>query len=160
MYKGYRQTVMTKNPTSQLRHGTTTVESAIVLSTLLLLLFAMFDLGLAAFRYNTLAAVARRVAREAIVRGDAAPPDRTAWGPNAFAGTAADTSEIASIAAPLLVTMPGSDVAIQVSWPDGDNAEGDRVLVQLNYVHHPFVPFLSVGSVLNLQAATTMRLVH
>jgi Flp pilus assembly protein TadG len=151
---------MTRSPSPQSRRGTTTVESAIVLSTLLLLLFALFDLGLAAFRYNTLAAVTRRIAREAIVRGDAAPPDRSAWGPGAYVGTAADASEIASIASPLLVTMTNSDVAIQMSWPDGDNAEGDRVQVRLTYVHHPFVPFLSIGSFLNLQAETTMRLVH
>ena len=151
---------MTRSQPHPSRHGTTTVESAIVLSTSLLVLFTIFDLGLATFRYNTLAAVARRVGREAIVRGDAAPPDRSAWGPAAYAGTAADSSEIAALAAPLLVTMTNSDVAIQVTWPDGDNAEGDRVQVQLTYVHHPFVPFLSVGSFLNLQAQTTMRLVH
>jgi hypothetical protein len=88
-----------------------------------MVLFVIFDLGLAAFRYNALAATARRVAREAVVHGGAAPPDRTAWGSGKYLGTAADVTEIAQSAAPLLATMPPSAVTIQVEWLDGNNQE-------------------------------------
>ena len=109
------------------------VESVVILSTLLLIVFATFDLGLAALRYNTLSYAARHVARVAIVRGASAPPEYTAWGPNAYSGNAGDGSEIANAAALLLPTMKASDVQINVNWTDGDNREDDRVVVQFNY---------------------------
>ena len=151
---------MTQRSTFKSRRGTTTVESAIVLSTVFLVLFVIFDLGLATFLYNTLSAVARRTSRELIVHGAAAAPERTVWGPTDYESTAADSSEIASAAAPLLATMTKSAVAIEVSWPDGDNREGDRVVVRLRYVHQPVVPFLSLSGPLDLRAESMMRIVH
>ncbi len=142
------------------RRGVTTIESAFVLTVLLMVLLVLFDLGVAAFQYNTLSAIARRVARTAIVHGSAAPPDQTAWGPSEYVGSAADSSEIAAAAAPLLVTMSSSDVSIDMTWPDGDNAANHRVSVTLQYIHHPIVPFLSLGSALTLQAQSTMRIAH
>jgi Flp pilus assembly protein TadG len=142
------------------RRGVTTLESALVMGTLFYLLFVLFDLGLAAFRYNLLAATARRVAREAIVHGAAATPERTTWGINKYAGTGADSSEIAQAAAPMLTTMDPSAVTITVEWPDGNNRENDRVSVHLSYTHHPSVPYLSLVNLLVLQADTTMRIVH
>jgi len=126
----------------------------------MLVLTVLFDLGLAAFQYNTLSAIARRVARTAIVHGALAPPNQSAWGPSEYTGTAADSSEIAAAAAPLLVTMPNSAVTIDVTWPDGDNVANHRVSVTLQYVHYPIVPFLLLGNPLTLQAESTMYIAH
>jgi Flp pilus assembly protein TadG len=145
---------------SSTRRGATTVEAMVVLGLMFVTLFVIFDLGLTTFQYNVLSAAARRVARQAIVHGAGAPPEKTSWGPAAFVGTAADSSEIASAAATLLPTMKPANVSIAIDWPDGNNEENDRVRVRLNYVHHPLVPFLSLGSSLNLQAESTMVVVH
>jgi Flp pilus assembly protein TadG len=143
----------------KLRAGVTTVETAIVLSALFLVLFVILDLGVAALRYNVLAAAARRLAREAIVRGENSPPERAAWGPAAYSGTAADDSDIARAAAPWLPTMRGADVAIEVTWPDGEHQEGDLVRVRLTYLHNAVVPF-APSQALTLRTECTMRIVH
>ena len=142
------------------RHGVAAIESVILLSTLLMVLFVVFDFGLAAFQCNTLAATARRVARAASLHGAAAPPEQPAWGPTAYAGTASDNTEIAATAAPLLATMPSSEVTLSVTWPDGDIQENNRVRVRVAYTHHAWIPFLSVSDSLNLHAESTMPIVH
>lgn len=150
---------MSRRSRHKLRTGVTTVETAMVLSTLFLVLFVILDLGVATLRYNLLAAAARRLAREAIVHGDEAPPEQTAWGPTAYSGTAADDSDIARAAAPWLATMRSSSVAIEMAWPDGDHREGDRVRVRLTYLHNAIVPFVPSQS-LDLRTECTMRIVH
>lgn len=149
---------MTKNRSN--RCGVSAVEGALVLSVAIMLLAVIFDLGLASFRQNTLAAAARRLAREAIVHGSASQPEQQPWGPAPYAGNAADQSPYALAAAPLMAAMSTQNVAIEVSWPDGDNGENDRVEVQLSYPHRPLIPFLSLGNVLNLRANSVMRIAH
>src|SRR5262249_13050288 len=117
------------------RRGVAAVEGAIVLGTMLLLLFGILDLGLATCRYNTLSAAARGLARVAITRGVKAPPEWTAWGPNSYSGNCGDSSEMAATVTPLLCTMRPGDVALQIAWPDGAIQPGDRVSVQLTYTY-------------------------
>src|SRR5262245_3383599 len=71
------------------RAATAMLECAVTLPVLLVVLFALLDLGLAAMRYNALAESARRIAREAILHGSRTPSTLGTWGPTAFAGTAA-----------------------------------------------------------------------
>jgi Flp pilus assembly protein TadG len=142
------------------RQGVTTIEGVLVLSTLLLVMFVLFDFGLAAFQYNTLSMAARYLARTATVHGSAAPPQHTTWGPTAYAGTAGDNSEIGNTVLPLLATMSGSSVAINMTWPDGSNGLYDTVQVQLKYTHKCLVPFLPGISTINMQAESTMPMCH
>jgi TadE-like protein len=142
------------------RSGVTAIETAVVLSLFLMLSFVILNLGLSAFRYNTLGAAARRVARESIVHGAAASPERDVWGPTPFAGNAANEHPIANVAAEILPTMNPAEIAVDVTWPDGENRENDRVRVRLTYVDAPFIPFLSLGAPLTLKADCTMRIVH
>src|SRR4051812_39622585 len=100
------------------RSGATMVESAFALPVMFLLLFAMLDLGLAAARYNALSEAARRVARAAIIHGSLEGKQSTIWGPQEYAGTGADASEIANTASPVLLAMAKDLVNIHVSWPD------------------------------------------
>jgi Flp pilus assembly protein TadG len=141
------------------RVGAVAVEAAVVMSVLLLFLFGLLDLGLATARYDVLSAAARDVARAAIVRGGRAAPDLTSWGPATYSGNAADSSEIAETAATVLATMAPADVTVQVSWPDGDNEEGDRVQVVLQYVHQG-LSLLGLGNGLTLRSQSTMQIVH
>ena len=147
------------NPRAR-RAGATTVESAIVLIVFLLVVFVILNLGLSTFRYNVLGAAARRMAREAIVHGAGAAPEYLAWGPATYAANAAESSEIASTVAEVLPTMSPEDVDIEVSWPDGDHQESDRVRVRLTYVDNPVLPFMTLQGPLTLTADCTMRIVH
>jgi hypothetical protein len=122
--------------------------------------FGLFDIGLAVVRYNMLSVAARTVARSAIVRGSLAPPELATWGPTPYNGTAADASEMAQAAAPFLMTMDLAAVTIQLTWPDSDVQSDDRVTVQMSYQNVPLTPLLSGLGNLQLNAASTMRIVH
>jgi hypothetical protein len=142
------------------RRGAALLEGTIVLTVFLVIIFAMFDLGLAVMRQNSLAESARRLARTAIVHGDLATPEYTSWGPLQYSGTADDDHEIADAVRTGLITMNPGDVTIEVTWPDGDNRSGDRVIVSLEYPHRTILPSLFGGSSLNLRAESTMRVEH
>lgn len=142
------------------RRGVTIVEGAIVLGVLLMLLFSCVELGIAVCRYNVLAAATRLVAREAVVRGSFAPPERSSWGPVSYAGNAADGSEVATIASPYLATMTPADVSIDINWLDSSNEEGCRVQVQLKYMHRPLVPLLGLTNTLQLESTSVARISH
>lgn len=142
------------------RSGAALLEGTIVLTVFLLIIFAMFDLGLAVMRQNSLAESARRLARTAIVHGDLATPEYTSWGPLQYSGNADDNHEIANSVRTGLITMNPADVAIEVTWPDGDNRSGDRVIVSIEYPHRTILPSLFGGSSLNLRAESTMRVEH
>lgn len=142
------------------RAGAALLEGTIVLAVFLTIIFAMFDLGLAVMRQNSLAEAARRLARTAIVHGDLAPPEHTAWGPDQYTGTAEADHEIADAVRAGLVTMNPADVSINVSWPDGDNRTSDRVVVSVEYSHRTILPSLFGGSSLQLRAESTMRIEH
>jgi TadE-like protein len=151
-----------KRPTSRTarRRGATIVESAIVLPVLLLILFAMLDLGVASVRYNALAEVSRRVARETILHGSLAPQAVGTWGPEAFEGTAGDDSDLVAAAAIATATMDDEEVNIRISWPDGDNSPRDRVRVEVDYRHQSLVPGLLPWGSFDLNSATTMHIVN
>jgi Flp pilus assembly protein TadG len=142
------------------RRGTTTVESAIVLGTVLLIMFTILDLGLAVSQYNVLAGTAGAVARAAIVHGSTASPQLTAWGPTQWTGTAADSSEIAAVAVLFLGPMAAQDVTITVTWPDASNQAGSRVTVQLSYNHRTFSQMVGTSAAIPLQASCTLSIVH
>lgn len=142
------------------RRGVALVESSIVLTVFLVIIFAMFDLGLAVMRENTLAEAARRLAREAAIHGEKASPDRATWGPARHTATAAAGSEIAGAIRGSLVTLDPASVQIDITWPDADNRIGDRVTVVLTYQHHTTLPFLFGSGPLELRGESTMRIEH
>jgi Flp pilus assembly protein TadG len=142
------------------RSGATAVECAITLPVLLAVLFALLDLGIAATRYNALAEVSRRIARQVIIHGSEAPGASESWGPDEFAGTAADANDIVTVARGMTPTMLDEQVAVRVSWPVGDNSPRDPVEVEVRYLHQPLVPAFSVWGEIQLQAIATMRIVN
>lgn len=142
----------------EVRRGAALVEGAIVLTAFLTMIFAMFDLGLAVMRRNTLAEAARLTAREASLRGEGAAADRTPWGPSGRTEMADDASELAATARSRLVVLDPARVLIDVAWPDGRNRSGDRVTVVLSYQHHTILPFLFGSQPLELRGESTMRI--
>lgn len=143
------------------RRGATLAEAAIVLPVALLALLVILDLGLASFRYNTLAEAARRLARAAILHGDDTTPEiGIAWGPTEIVATGADAIDPALTIHPLLPTMKPAEVSIRMTWPDADNGSQSRVRVQLNYKHQPLVPGLTPWGALELESSSQMRIVN
>jgi hypothetical protein len=142
------------------RAGVAAVEGAVVLGVFFLVSLALFDLGLATFRQNALGTAARAVAREAIIRGEKAAPERLPWGPSTYAATADDNSAIAILAARSLPTMPPGEVRIAVTWLDGNIEEGSRVHVRLDFDHASIVSLFALGETLPLKSETTMRIVN
>lgn len=141
------------------RQGALVVEGALVAGTFLFALFASLDLALAVERYNTISVVARRVAREAVVRGVDAPPRRTTWGPVTYEGTVGDGSEYAASAVPIVLGRP-EEYELLVEWPDGNHTEGDRVKVTVRSRHRPLVPLLFGTAPVEFVAVSTMRIVN
>lgn len=142
------------------RRGAVAVEGAIVLIVFFMVMFALFDIGLAVVRYNMLSLAARSAARAAVVHGSEAPPQLTTWGPESYSGTAADGSEVAQVAAPYLTTMDLGSVSITMTWPDEDVQADDRVTVKMSYRNVPLTPLLSGLGTMTLSATSTMRIVH
>ena len=149
-----------RTPRARHRRGATIIECALTLPVLLFILFAILDLGIATVRYNTLAEVARRIAREAAIHGALVPEDLRAWGAAEFQGTVADSSELVAKARNVTPTMDNSLVTVRVSWPDGDNGLRDRVEVEVAYEHQSLLPNLFPWGQFDLQAVATTRIVN
>lgn len=140
--------------------GATAVETAIVLAVFLVLVFGMLELGIAVFRYHVVSQGARQGARQAIVRGELAPPELSEWGPAEYGpqfGSADD--EIAVAIRPYLTGLDLDRTTIQLSWPDGNTRIGSRVRVTVNTTHEPFVTFLFTTG-WTLTGDSTMRIAH
>lgn len=142
------------------RVGVTLAESAVVLPVVILVLFALLDLGLAALRYNSLAEATRLIARETIIHGSLAPSELGTWGPEEFEGTAADESAIVDAVKNHLPTMSSSQVSVRVTWPDNGNSPRDPVQVELSYLHKPLIPTLFAWGPLDLRSVATMNIVN
>jgi hypothetical protein len=142
------------------RRGVAIVESAIVLSTALLLILGILDLGIAVLQYNSLSAAARLLARTAAIHGSRSGPELTPWGATAYSALADDSSEIAAAVQPALFSMKPHMVMVQVSWPDGDNQADHRVQVSVRYQHVSLLPLAGYGTAWNLSAASTMLIAH
>ncbi|WP_153555354.1 TadE/TadG family type IV pilus assembly protein [Roseimaritima sediminicola] len=142
------------------RHGAVAVEAALVYPLFLWILLAMMDLGLVALRSNALSDAARRTAREVMLRGTLANDGPACWGPQPITTTAAADSEVLRALPPTLPTMAPDQVDVSVHWPDDGNQPGDRVRVELRFVHQPLVPGLLPWGPLDLHASTVMSIVN
>jgi hypothetical protein len=155
------------------RHlGTTMVESAIILSTTFMILFALITGGLGVMRYQQTAALAREATRAASVRGGQYRQDN---------GLAAGTSSVWStdvydtsshqLRLPSNVLLTVSDIGLDPTaltvtptWPDGSNwpyqvtsdyglVSANRVQVTITYAWVPeaFFGGVTFGSTSQIQ---------
>lgn len=152
--------VYQRRPTHLSRRGVAFAESALVLPVVIFMLFAMLDLSLAVVRYNALAHVSRKIAREAIIHGNLAPAVMGSWGPEAYEGSVDDGVLNFGSLEGYLPTMSSDRVTAKVSWPDNDNAPRNRVRVELSFRHEPLIPTLFPWGPLDLHVSTTMRIVN
>lgn len=145
--------------TQHSQRGATMVESAVVLGVFLLILFGMFDLGIAVLKRNSLAESARRLAREASLRGALSAPEKTPWGPTEMTGVV-DGSAIEPFVSPVLLGADPADVRFSITWPDGGNEVGKRVNVKVSHTSTSIASgLLGVGDT-ELVGESTMRISH
>jgi hypothetical protein len=136
------------------------VEAALVLSAFLTLILGMLDFGMATLNRNNLALAAHRLARAAVVRGEASAPELTPWGPAPVEGTAADGDEFAAAFAPVLSILPPKQVRFRVEWPDGGNDLGQRVRATVACEHRLiFGGFFGIEP-WHMEAVSVMRIQH
>jgi Flp pilus assembly protein TadG len=135
------------------------VETAIVLLAFLTLVFGMLELGIAVMRHNIVSQAARQGARRAIVRGDLAPPQFEAWGPEAYNASANSSDEIAETIRPYLAGLDLDRTTIQMEWIDGNNETQSRVRVTVTTAHDPFLTFLFTSG-WTLTGVSTMSIAH
>jgi Flp pilus assembly protein TadG len=124
-----------KHPESE--EGSSLVEFAIVSPILFAMIFGIIEFSLAFYSFNFTAHAAKEAARYAAVRGG-----------HSCEGTPHLSD--CNIASPQLQTIvqnmgyPGidsSNTEVIVTWPDGDNAPGHKVKVNVNYTFPLSVPF-------------------
>jgi Flp pilus assembly protein TadG len=141
------------------RCGAAAVELAIVLFAFLILVFGMLELGIVVLRSNIVSQAARQGTRRAIVRGEMAPPQFTAWGPATYTATANSDDEIAATLRPFLAGLNLERTTIQMEWIDGDNRIESRVRVTVTTAHDPFLTILFTTG-WNLTGVSTMPIAH
>ena len=141
------------------RRGATLVETAIVLPVFLLLVCGTIDLAAGVYRHNLLSELARRGAREAVVLGSQAPPQRQSLGPQSWTGSATDDHPIAAIVRPLLVGIDPAEVMLALEWPDGDNAPRHRVRCTVS-LDFQGVTFALAGRSVTLRATSTLPIAN
>jgi Flp pilus assembly protein TadG len=128
--------------------GQVIVESAIAVTTFLVLMFGVLDFGRAFFTWQTLSTVAHEGARWAIVHGADSGMTMPA------AATAGADYVIANFGKGL---PKGTTVAI--TWPEDSNEAGMPVRVALNYQFTPATPLLGKQK-LTLRGIAEMRIIR
>jgi Flp pilus assembly protein TadG len=170
---------------TQVRHGATIVECAIVYPITFLLLLAIVIGGMAVFRYQEVAALARSAARYASTHG--AQYRRDAGWATGSPGTSAgsqggmhwysvnptqaegtDTSWAGDIydkgARPNLVALDPAKLSCKIGWPPvinqsdkPDNWPGSKVTVTVTY---QWMPELFLVGPINLTSTSTMAITN
>lgn len=112
--------------------GQSLVEFAFVLPVLLLAVFGLIDLSRAAWQSNTLAYAAREGTRFAIVHGSASTAPVPYCAGSCSPAAVVDSVRSAAVGVP--------NIAVTVSFPDGNNDRNSRVSV---FATAPFVPLPS-----------------
>jgi hypothetical protein len=146
----------------------------------LTLVFGLLDLGGALFRNHLAYQAARQGARTAIVHGYLSRVNSTmnAWGPtpsyypapttrSLYSSSVSHTvqaddpsDELAATIRPYLTGIDPSTVTIQIDWPDGDNARGNRVTVTVTVPYRATALLIFGDRVIALVASSTMTIGH
>jgi Flp pilus assembly protein TadG len=123
------------------RKGVATIESMIILTGLLFVLFSFLDTCLAVYHHNTLRVISKDLARFASIRGADFNIDQTEiLGPETVNGSGAEIQNLLAIIARRQRLLDVTNITYQISWPDGDNQPGDTVLIELQYRYTPILP--------------------
>ena len=154
------------------RRGATLCEAVIVLSTFLILIFGMLDLGIGVLHYNTVAEAARTGARNTIVHGAKAPAG--AFYGSVPGGTWSDSTaatNVKDIVTPLLNAegIPTDSITVTVVHADGPDRSpkdtgtsdpGDSVTVTVTVPYTPIFAFIFGTTTITLTGKCSMVIAH
>jgi hypothetical protein len=127
---------MTTPRSKRCRRGQALVEFALVAPLFFLLLFAIIDFGRYVYYVQVLNNAAREGARYAIVHG---PEGIPSTGPPDDPSGAAVEARVRTF---LVGVIDGGSLTITPSWPQGTNARGNTVSVQVEYEFHSVMPLV------------------
>lgn len=122
--------------------GQSLVELAISLLILLYLLSGAVEFGIAFFQYVQL----RDAAQEGALYGSMNPTD-----------TAGITARVRAASSSPIDLQDTGLVTVNITYPDGDDCEGNGIQVDVSYDHTVFMPFMSriIGPTVDLDATVT-----
>lgn len=153
------RTVIRRPRGADKRHAAALIETALLLPLLLLTILGSLDLFLMAFRQNVLAVAAKDLARQVSISGADQPTALQTWGPAAVSTNGASLAP--DQAYPLyLLCMPPSDIAVDVSWPDGNHWTGSRVIARMTFEHHSLLGGLAPWSGTQLTASCEFLVIN
>ena len=135
--------------------GQALVEFALILPLLILLLTAVFDLARVVSISSTLDTAVREGTRYAIVHGQMST---SPVGPGTATYTAPDRdSAVEAIVTGRAVAVP-SDLAVRVTWPDGNNRRNSRVVVTATATYTPVLSQAILGGAVSFPLSASSRL--
>jgi hypothetical protein len=114
------------------RRGAMTLEFALVIPLYITIMTTTILCGIRIFQNHQLTAMAKFLARKAIVHGDSAEQLGT-WGPQPVFGSIGDGSPIGNMMANKYTNGTPTNIYFRLSWPDNgnDGSRGDRVQVRV-----------------------------
>jgi Flp pilus assembly protein TadG len=117
--------------------GSSLVEMAVALPTLFMFMFCFMEMCLAFYSFDMISEAAREGARYAMVHGAGCP---NSTNPTCEATATQVNTYVSSLVWP---NLAGGTITPNTTYPDGDEAVGHRVQVEVTYsfsVTMPFVP--------------------
>ena len=131
---------------SRRRRGQATVEFALTIPVVLLLILGLVDLGRLMWAYESLAHAVREGTRYAIVHGSASshPADQVA---------------IRNVVVQMAPPLEPDGITVLVTW-NPSNAPGSQVTVEGRYTFHPATVFFAQGISIDILSRSTMTIAH
>jgi uncharacterized protein (UPF0333 family) len=129
-----RQCNFKKEPTARNpRRGAVSLEFALVFPIYILAVISAFTIGIRIYQTERFAAMAKYLARKAIVRG-AAAEKLGPWGPATITGSFGDGSVVGNLMASKYSNGNPMSIYYRLTWPDGgnDGMRKDRVEVTIS----------------------------
>jgi hypothetical protein len=149
------------------RRAAVSLEFGLVIPLFVTIVSAIFVGGIRIYQTQQYAAMAKFLARKAIVHGQFA--DKIGpWGPETISGSFGDGTPVGSLMARKFNNDQPTAIYYQLSWPDGGNSglRGDRVTVTIaswDLASSASTPSTSTGGgggLLGYTAGVTMAIAH
>jgi Flp pilus assembly protein TadG len=133
--------------------GATLVEFAFSMPILLSLIFGLIEVCMACYTHEMISEVAREATRYAIVHGATC---ETGSGSSCTATASAVNTFASSVTWP---NIGGGAITPNTTYPDGNEAPGSRVKVQVTYVFPLSIPFIPATH-LTMSSASEMYIIQ
>jgi len=148
--------VSAKNPFRSLggsEGGSSLLEMAVALPTLFAFMFCFMEMCLAFYSFDMISEAAREGARYGMVHGASCPNSSN---PTCEATATQVNTYVSGLGWP---NLAGGTIAPSTTYPDGDEAVGHRVRVQVTYTYKITMPFVPRKSI-SMSSTSLMRIIQ